>query len=147
MFEKISKLSVTFRWFVGLISILFLISVAYAQNPLTITVNCNNGQSLNRTLSQLNKQMPTTLIVQGTCTEFVKVDGFEGLTLKGQSGAAIQQPATNPQNNSYLLSITGSRGITVAGLDVHSLPSIFSGTVDMQPLEQDLAAALANADT
>ena len=127
MFEKISKLSVTFRWFVGVISILFLISVAYAQNPLTITVNCNNGQSLNRTLSQLNKQMPTTLIVQGTCTEFVKVDGFEGLTLKGQSGAAIQQPATNPQNNSYLLSITGSRGITVAGLDVHSLPSIFSG--------------------
>jgi len=127
MLEKITKVSVTLRHCVWAIFILFLASAAYAQNGLTITVNCNNGQSLNRTLSQLNKQMPTTLIVQGTCTEFVKVDGFEGLTLKGQSGAAIQQPATNPQNNSYLLSITGSRGITVAGLDVHSLPSIFSG--------------------
>ena len=127
MLEKITKVSVTLRQCVWAIFILFLASAAYAQNGLTITVNCNNGQSLNRTLSKLNKQEPVTVLVQGTCTEFVKVDGFEGLTLKGQSGAAIQQPATNPQNNSYLLSITGSRGITVAGLDVHSLPSIFSG--------------------
>lgn len=127
MLEKITKVSVTLRQCVCAIFILFLASAAYAQNGITITVNCNNGQSLNRTLSKLNKQQPITVLVQGTCIEFVKVDGFEGLTLKGQSGAALQQPATNPQNNSYLLSITGSRGITVAGLDVHSLPSIFSG--------------------
>lgn len=127
MLEKITKVSITLKQCVWAIFILFLASAAYAQNVLSITVNCDNGQSLNRTLSQLNKQLPTTVLVQGTCTEFVKVDGFEGLTLKGQSGAALQQPATNPQNNSYLLSITGSRGITVGGLAVHSLPSIFSG--------------------
>jgi len=109
------------------LSILFLVSAAYAQNTLTITVNCNNGQSLNRTLSELNKQTPAIVIVQGTCTEYVTIDGFESLTLRGQSGAAIQQPATNPHSNSYVLSITGSQGITVSGLAVHSLPSIFSG--------------------
>jgi hypothetical protein len=127
MLEKISKLSISFRWFVGVISILFPVSAAYAQNGQIVTVNCNNGQSLNRTLSQLNKQTPTTIFVQGTCTEFVSIDGFEGLALKGQSGAAIQQPATNPHSNSYVLTITGSRGITVSNLAVHSLPSMFSG--------------------
>jgi hypothetical protein len=78
-------------------------------------------------LAKLNKQIPTTVFVQGTCTEFVTVDGFEGLTLKGQPGTVLQQPATNPQSNSYVLSITGSRGITVSGITVQSLPSIFSG--------------------
>jgi hypothetical protein len=125
MFNRFAKVSVL--RFVGVISILFLFSAALAQNGPTITVNCNNGQSLNGTLSHLNRQGPTTVIVQGTCTEFVKIDGFEALTLKGQAGAAIQQPATNPQSYSYVLSITGSRGITVSGLAVHSLPSIFSG--------------------
>jgi hypothetical protein len=127
MLEKISRLSVRFTWLVGVISILFFASAAYAQNTLTITVNCNNGQSLNRTLSELNKQTPEIVIVQGTCTEYVTIDGFESLTLRGQSGAAIQQPATNPHSNSYVLSITGSQGITISGLAVHSLPSVFSG--------------------
>jgi len=127
MFNRIPRVCVTFRRFLEVISILFLISAAFAQNGPTITVNCGNGQSLNHALSQLDKQKPATVVVEGTCTEFVKIDGFEALTLKGQSGAAIQQPATNPQSYSYVLSITGSRGITVSGLAVHSLPSIFSG--------------------
>jgi len=127
MLEKITKVSVTLRQCVWAIFILFLASAAYAQNGLTITVNCNNGQSLNSTLSRLIKQIPTTVIVQGTCTEYVTVNGFENLTLKGGPGAALQQPATNPQSNSYVLSITGSRGITISGLAVHSLPSILSG--------------------
>jgi hypothetical protein len=127
MSEKISKVSVTLRRFVGVSLILFLVSAAFAQSGPTIPVNCNNGQSLNSTLSKLNKQIAATVVVEGTCTEYVTVDGFERLTLKGRSGAALQQPATNPQSNSYVLSITGSRGITVSGLAVHSLPSIFSG--------------------
>jgi hypothetical protein len=90
-------------------------------------VKCDNGQSLNSTLSRLNRKMPTTILVEGTCTEYVSIDGFEDLTLKGQPGAALQQPATNPQSNSYVLSVTGSRGVTISGLAVHSLPSIFSG--------------------
>ena len=127
MSEKVSKMPVMFRRLVGVISVLFLVSVASAQNARTVSVDCNNGQSLSGTLAKLNRQIATTVLVQGTCTEFVTVDGFEGLTLKGQSGAVLQQPATNPLSNSYVLSITGSRGINVFDLTVQSLPTIFSG--------------------
>ena len=127
MSEKVSKVPVTFRLVLGVISVLFLVSAASAQNARTVSVDCNNGQSLSGTLAKLNKQIPTTVFVQGTCTEFVTIDGFEGLTLKGQSGAVLQQPATNPLSNSYVLSITGSRGLTVSGITVQSLSSIFSG--------------------
>ena len=127
MSNTISKTATTFGRFVRVISVLLLASAAFAQGGQSITVNCDNGDSLNGKLAKLNKQAPHTVIVQGTCTEFVSVNGFEGLTLRGQAGATIQQPATNPQNNSYVLSITGSRGINVFGLSVSSLPSIFSG--------------------
>src|SRR5579864_2284831 len=126
MFNRIPRVCVTFRRFLEVISILFLISAAFAQNGPTITVNCGNGQSLNHALSQLDKQKPATVVVEGTCTEFVKIDGFEALTLKGQSGAAIQQPASNPQSYSYVLSITGSLGITVFGLNVKSITAIYT---------------------
>ena len=105
-------------------------SVAAAQTSaqsIPVSVDCNNGQSLNRLLSKLDKGTSYTVSVQGTCTEFVTIDGFEGLTLKGRSGTVLRQPATNPQSNAYVLSITGSRGITVSGITVQSLPSIFSG--------------------
>ena len=127
MSEKMSMVPVRFRGLVSVISVLFLVSAASAQNSRSVSVDCNNGQSLSSTLAKLNKQLPTTVFVLGTCTEFVTIDGFEGLTLKGQSGAVLQQPATNPLSNSYVLSITGSRGITVSGITVQSLPSIFSG--------------------
>jgi hypothetical protein len=127
MSSTISKSLATFERFVAAISVLILASAVFAQNSQSITVNCNNGQSLNGTLAKLNKQTPHTVIVQGTCTEYVTVDGFEGLTLIGQSGATIQQPATNPQNNSSVLSITGARGMNIFGLTVNSLPSIFTG--------------------
>jgi hypothetical protein len=127
MSNTISMTAITFGRFVRVISVLLLASAAFAQGGQSITVNCDNGDSLNGALAKLNKQSPHTVIVQGTCTEFVSVNGFEGLTLRGQAGATIQQPATNPQNNSYVLSITGSRGINIFGLSVSSLPSIFSG--------------------
>jgi hypothetical protein len=127
MSNMISKAAIKSVRFLTAISVLLLGSAAFAQGGQSVTVNCDNGDSLNSTLAKLNKQTPHTVVVQGTCTEFVTVDGFEGLTLKGQRGATIQQPATNPQNNSYVLSITGSRGISVFGLNVNSQPSIFSG--------------------
>ena len=50
-----------------------------------VVVNCDQGQSLNRTLSRLDKHSPATVLVKGTCTEFVQVKGFEDLALKGLS--------------------------------------------------------------
>ena len=125
--DKILRVFVRFSGLVGVSLAFLLVSTASATSTPAVTVNCNNGQSLNGTLATLNKQTPHTVIVQGTCTEFVTVDGFEGLTLIGQSGATIQQPATNPQNNSYVLSVTGARGLVVSGLTVNSLSSILSG--------------------
>jgi hypothetical protein len=96
-------------------------------SPAPILVNCDAGQSLNSTLAKLDKFAPATVTVKGTCTEYVLVDGFNELTLNGVQGAALQQPDSNPQSNSYVLSIHASRGITVSGLAVRSQPSIFSG--------------------
>ena len=64
-------------------------SAAVAQSPTSITVNCNSGQSLNVALTKLNKQGPNTVSVNGTCTEYVQVFGFENLTLKGLAGATL----------------------------------------------------------
>lgn len=94
-----------------------------------IIVNCNAGQSLNSTLSMLNKQVPVTLAVQGTCTEYVTINGFEGLTLRGSLGATLQQPGTNPGNGLaiHVLSIEASRSITIDGFAIHSGPSALAG--------------------
>jgi len=110
---------------IGLVT-LFLSSILASANS-SVTVDCDAGQSLNGTLAKIPKFIPVTVTVKGTCTEYVVINGFSGLTLNGMPGASIQQPNTNPQSNSYVLSIKASRIVTVSGLAVHSLPSVFSG--------------------
>ena len=87
-----------------------------------VVVNCDQGQSLNSTLSRLNKHSPATVLVKGTCTEFVQINGFEGLTLKGLPGATLQQPSTNPGNGLiiHVLLIEASRSIMIDGFAIHS---------------------------
>lgn len=99
-------------------------SIALAQTPtqsIPITVDCGNGQSLNRTISKLEKHVPVTVSVQGTCTEFVQIIGFDNLTLKGGPGATLLQPITGAGNlfNSVLL-IESSRHVTVSGLSIQA---------------------------
>src|SRR5690348_1544454 len=53
-FQEKSMTSVALRWAV---SALLLASSALAQNRQGVVVNCNNGQSLNKILSKLNKQV------------------------------------------------------------------------------------------
>jgi hypothetical protein len=92
-----------------------------------VVVNCDQGQSLNRTLSRLDKDSPATVLVKGTCTEFVRINGFEGLTLKGLPGATLQQPTTDPGNGLIIqvLLIEASRSITIDGFAIHSRASAF----------------------
>src|SRR5437868_15165728 len=99
------------------------------QEDELITVNCANGQSLNQTLSRVHKLKPATVIVKGTCTEYVVINGFNGLTLKGAPGAALQQPATTPTNGlgPWVLLISASRSITVDGLPLHSAAPALAG--------------------
>ena len=110
----------------ALVALLFAASWVTA-TPAPIMVNCDKGQSISSTLATLDKLTPATLTVKGTCTEFVLIEGFNGLTLNGVQGATLQQPSTNPQSDIYLLSIHASRSTTVSGLTVQSQPTIFSG--------------------
>ena len=59
------------KWTIrGILILLVLVACAAVAQTSTpsITVNCDNGQSLNGALSKLNKQTPTTVLVNGTCT-------------------------------------------------------------------------------
>lgn len=104
-----------------------LLSATSAFADQTRTVNCDTGQSLAFTLATLNKLQPATVTVQGTCTEYVLVQGFNDLTLIGAPGATLQQPNTPPPPSpSFVLSIKASSRVTVTGLAVRSLPSVSS---------------------
>lgn len=105
-----------------LMSLVLVASVAMAQTStpsIPVTVDCSKGQSLNGRLSQLDKHTPFTVSVNGTCSEYVHVVGFENLTLKGQPGATLLQPTTGAGTllNSVLL-IESSKSITVSGFNV-----------------------------
>jgi hypothetical protein len=94
------------------------LAVAETSTPSTM-VDCNSGQSLNATLSKLNKQGPTTVSVSGTCTEYVQIIGFENLTLQGLSGAMLLQPTTGT-NQLGLLFIGSSRSVTLDGFSIQA---------------------------
>src|SRR6516225_2647929 len=105
-----------------------VLSSLWASADPTFTVDCDAGQSLNGTLAKIQKFTPATVNFKGTCTEYVLVEGFNNLTLKGLPGATLQQPATNPATNSgFVLSVKASRSVTLSGFAVRSLPSAFSG--------------------
>ena len=57
--------------------------------------------------------------VKGTCTEYVRVKGFDDLTLRGLNGAKLIQPDTLPPPSfSAVLLIGASRRVTIEGLKV-----------------------------
>jgi len=107
-----------------MIRIFVLIAFTLAVNSLTVaqvTVDCTAGQSLNHALSKLDKHTPITVSVNGSCTEYVQVIGFENLTLKGLAGATLLQPTTGAGKllNS-LLYIESSRSVTVDGFSIQA---------------------------
>lgn len=92
---------------------------------IPVTVDCSSGQSLNRTLSKLDKQVATTVSVTGTCTEYVQVSGFQNLTLKGLPGAALVQPTISAGNLiTTVLTIVSSQSVTVEGFSLQADTSI-----------------------
>jgi hypothetical protein len=105
-----------------------VLSSFWASATPTPTVDCDAGQSLNRTLAKMGKFTSATVTFKGTCTEYVVIDGFNNLTLAGLQGATLQQPNTPPPTNpGYVLSVKASRSITLSGFAVRSHPSVFSG--------------------
>jgi len=109
------------NWGILILWVLVASAAVAATSPQSITVDCNAGQSLNSTLSKLDKQTPSTVSVNGICTEYVQVIGFENLTLQGLAGATLLQPTTgagNVLNN--LLYIESSHSVTVDGLSLQA---------------------------
>ena len=104
-----------------LIALVLVASVVVAETaPQSTTVDCNKGQSLNGTLAKLNKQTPNTVTVNGTCTEYVQIVGFESLTLNGVAGATLAQPTTGAGNLLGLLYIESSRSVYVNGFSIQA---------------------------
>jgi len=109
------------------LTMLILSSIWASANP-TPVIDCDRGQSLNRTLDRMAKFEPATVRFRGTCTEYVVIDGFNNLTLTGMDGATIQQPASDPSTGPiYVLSVKASRSVALSGFAVHTRPSAFSG--------------------
>lgn len=103
--------------------VLASVVLALAANSLAaaqITVDCNAGQSLTHALSQLDKHRPIVVSVNGTCTEYLHIVGFDGLTLKGLPGATLLQPAAVPSLFDSLLLIESSRSVTITGFSVQA---------------------------
>jgi len=92
-----------------------------AAHSIPVSVNCSAGESLNWTLSNLDSKKPYTVSVNGTCTEFVHVVGFQNLTLKALPGAKLVQPALNPGDlfNAVLV-IESSQSVTVQGFYIQA---------------------------
>jgi hypothetical protein len=86
--------------------VLYALTFSIAAQSATVKIHCGASASgINSALSRLNPIGPNTLIVSGTCSENVVVQGFDRLTLQAaQSGATIND-------------ISGGNNPTVAILD------------------------------
>jgi hypothetical protein len=133
------------KWGILVLSLL-VTSIALAETPSqAIAVDCSQGQSLSAALSKLNKQTFNTVTVNGTCTEYVQLIGFENLTLKGLPGAALMQPTTGKGNQfDSLLFIGSSHGVTIDGFSMQantvitSVVAIGHGSTDIRLRHLDI---------
>jgi len=99
-----------------LLALVCAVAKADASTPSNlVNVDCNQGQSLSQALAKLDKHTPTTVSVNGTCTESVQVVGFEDLTLQGLPGATLMQPSTSGNSP---LTILSSRSVLVINFSV-----------------------------
>jgi hypothetical protein len=56
-----------------------------------VVANCDSGQSLNIAISKLNKQIPNTVTIQGTCMEYVTIARFENLSVSFTTTPMLSQ--------------------------------------------------------
>jgi hypothetical protein len=104
----------------GLAALALFTLAAAPATPDTL-VNCGR-QSLNLTLASLDKRVPTTVLVLGTCTELVQVKGHDGLTLRGLPGATLQQPALPPGVLlPAVLEVLSSRSVSIESLRIRAV--------------------------
>jgi hypothetical protein len=96
---------------------LLVLAAGLSVEAATVTVDCTQGQSLAAALNSLNPRGPNTVNVRGACAEWVDVQRFDRLTLRGRRGsAAITQPSTG--SGVAPLEIHNSRNVVVRDLTI-----------------------------
>lgn len=101
-----------------------VIFCAATASAAPLVVDCDRGDSLNRTLDRLSRrstELPFTVWVKGTCIEYVQVRGFDGLRLTGLPGAALSRPSAGPHPVFQgVLTIAASRSVTIDRFSIHT---------------------------
>jgi hypothetical protein len=92
-------------------------------------VKCGAGASLNDALLRLGNKSGQTVVVAGTCREYVTVRGLDGLTIRGLPGATLEQPAqATPIGVFAVLTVEATRSVTLRALTIRATRAI-SGLV------------------
>jgi hypothetical protein len=104
------------------ITVALLAASVFSAQAAVVTVDCTKkGTTLTAALAKLTKSVANTVTISGTCTEDVVVSGFTGLTLTGNSGAAIT--GTLSPAGGITLTVNGGSSITVQSLTINGGPS------------------------
>jgi hypothetical protein len=72
--------------------LLLLATPATSSAQQNLAVDCSTGGNVNTVLGQFtNRNANNRLTISGSCTQFVTVRGFNGLTLEGTAGATLKR--------------------------------------------------------
>lgn len=107
-----------FRFVLVLVAALCLGTLAQAAD---IAVDCGakKNNSINAALALLDKTGPHTITVSGACSEEVVIENFDDLTLRGNPGASINDPTPSVLDDNNVVTIGGSRDVTVRDLTIN----------------------------
>ncbi len=89
-----------------------------------VSVDCSNPKAKVKTitaaLGQLNKTAENTIHVSGACSEWVRVQGFENLTLVANGSSSINAPTTPaPYGEAYVLLVYDSGNVAANGFTIN----------------------------
>ena len=92
-----------------------LLPTASAQS-LTVTVDCNRGQTIANALRQGDSRKPLVVVVRGTCNEHVSINR-DDVTLRGQpgTGATVNGPNATTDTIVILKDAVNIEDLTVTG--------------------------------
>jgi hypothetical protein len=89
---------------------------AASAQTLTVTVDCNRGQTIANALKQGDSRKPLVVVVRGTCNEHVSINR-DDVTLRGQpgAGATLNGPSATTDTIVILKDAVNIENLTVTG--------------------------------
>lgn len=105
----------TRSFFTAILCCLFVGTFSLAAGAAEVTVDCDNGGSLNGALYTLDPIGAHHIAVTGTCAENIIISNLAHVTIEGSPSASIVNAATPAQN---VVHIQGSRDIVLRNLTI-----------------------------